>query len=263
MNEFVLALFVALTGWWFSTGVILWLVHRPERYHRNIFGLATITMLVAFYGVQTTVTESTPQSVVTAFCLALLLWGWLEMGYLMGFVTGPRKEACPDGATAVARMRLGLRTCIWHELTLLVMVAVLAWLSWRQANQTALWAFTVLWLMRWSSKLNLVLGVRNYNQSWLPERLAYVHSYIPRRLLNPLFPFSVTCGVIVSFYLINAAIQATDLGLMIALTLAGAIAALGTLEHLFLMAPLKEAALWIWAAPTPTPSVTKTRSQSQ
>ena len=237
MNEFVLALFVALTGWWFSTGVILWLVHRPERYHRNIFGLATITMLVAFYGVQTTVTESTPQSVVTAFCLALLLWGWLEMGYLMGFVTGPRKEACPDGATAVARMRLGLRTCIWHELTLLVMVAVLAWLSWRQPNQTALWAFTVLWLMRWSSKLNLVLGVRNYNQSW--------------------------CGVIVSFYLINSAIQATDLGLMIALTLAGAIAALGTLEHLFLMAPLKEAALWIWAAPTPTPSVTKTRSQSQ
>jgi hypothetical protein len=61
----------------------------------------------------------------------------------------------------------------------------------------------------------------------------------------------------------HSAIHATDLGLVIALTLVGAIAALGTLEHLFLMAPLKEAALWIWAAPNPTPVVTKTRSQSQ
>ena len=86
MSEFALALLVALTGWWFSTGVILWLVHRNERHHRTIFVLATATMLLAYYGVGNSVYQSTPQSVVLAFCLALLLWGWLEMGYLMGFV---------------------------------------------------------------------------------------------------------------------------------------------------------------------------------
>ena len=261
MSEFALALLVALTGWWFSTGVILWLVHRKERHHRTIFVLATATMLLAYYGVGTSVYQSTPQSVVLAFCLALLLWGWLEMGYLMGFVTGPRKEECPLGASTASRMRLGLRTCLWHELTLLVMVAVLAWLSWQQPNQTALWTFTVLWLMRWSSKLNLVLGVRNYNQSWLPDRLAYVHSYIPRRLLNPLFPVSVTLGVFVTYSLIDSAMQAADMGPMIALTLAGTIAALGTLEHLFLMAPLRDAALWDWAAPDRGPAVSKSGSQ--
>ena len=262
MNEFALALLVALTGWWFSTGVILWLVHRPEKQHRIIFACATATMFLAFYGVEFTVSESTPQNVVLAFCLALLIWGWLEMGYLMGFVTGPRKEPCPDGATTASRMRLGLSTCLWHELTLLVMVLVLTWISWQQPNHAALWTFTVLWLMRWSSKLNLVLGVRNYNQSWLPERLAYVHSYIPRRLLNPLFPFSVVSGLLVSFFLINSAMHTNELGLMISLTLAGAIAALGTLEHLFLMAPLRDAALWVWAAPDQGPVATKSGSQS-
>ena len=262
MNEFGLALLVALTGWWFSTGVILWLVHRSERYHRKIFVVSTLTMLLAFYGVATSVYESTPQSVVLAFCLALLLWGWLEMGYLMGFITGPRKEACPEGATTASRMRLGLSTCLWHELTLLAMVGVLVWLSWQQTNQTALWTFTVLWLMRWSSKLNLVLGVRNYNQSWLPEHLAYVHSYIPRRLLNPLFPVSVALGALVTFLFMDSAMQTAELGLMIALTLAGAIAALGTLEHLFLMAPFRDAALWDWAAPDRGPAVTKSEPQS-
>lgn len=262
MSEFGLALLVALTGWWFSTGVILWLVHRSQRHHRKIFALSTLTMLLAFYGVATSVYESTPQSVVLAFCLALLLWGWLEMGYLMGFITGPRKEVCPDGATTASRMRLGLGTCLWHELTLLAMVAVLFLLSWQQPNQTALWTFTVLWLMRWSSKLNLVLGVRNYNQSWLPEHLAYVHSYIPRRVLNPLFPVSVVVGGVVTFLLFNAAMQTPELGLMIGLTLAGAIAALGTLEHLFLMAPLRDAALWDWAAPDRGPAVTKSEPQS-
>jgi len=110
--------------------------------------------------------------------------------------------------------------------------------------------------------LNLVLGVRNYNQSWLPEHLAYVHSYIPRRVLNPLFPVSVVVGGVVTFLLFNAAMQTPELGLMIGLTLAGAIAALGTLEHLFLMAPLRDAALWDWAAPDRGPAVTKSEPQS-
>ena len=95
------------------------------------------------------------------------------------------------GASASTRIRLGLGTCLWHELTLLAMVLVLALMSWNHPNQVALWAFTVLWLMRWSSKLNLVLGVRNYNRSWLPSHLAYVDSYIPKRPFNILFPVSL------------------------------------------------------------------------
>lgn len=249
MSEFSLALLVALTGWWFSTGVILWLVHRPKSRHSTIFAAATLVMLLAFWAMSGLVGQSTPQSVVMAFCLALLLWGWLEMGYLMGFITGPRKAECPVDAGATQRIKLGLGTCLWHELMLLVMVFVLAVMSWNQPNQVALWSFTVLWLMRWSSKLNLVLGVRNYNQSWLPVHLAYVDSYIPKRPFNALFPFSLGLGLVASYLLIQGAMQAPDLSMMITLALVGALAALGTLEHIFLMAPMGDAALWVWAAP--------------
>lgn len=251
MSEFALSLLVALTGWWFSTGVILWLVHRPEQQHRLIFGLSTVLMVLAFWGLSGLVDQWSPKGVVMAFCLALLLWGWLEMGYLMGFITGPQKGECPPGASASTRIRLGLGTCLWHELTLLAMVLVLALMSWNHPNQVALWAFTVLWLMRWSSKLNLVLGVRNYNRSWLPSHLAYVDSYIPKRPFNVLFPVSLCCGLLASFLLITGAMAASELPVMIGLALVGALAALGTLEHIFLMAPLGDATLWLWAAPSP------------
>ena len=84
----------------------------------------------------------------------------------------------------------------------------------------ALWAFTVLWLMRWSSKLNLVLGVRNYNRSWLPSHLAYVDSYTQTSL-----QYSVSgllcCGLLASFLLITGAMAASDLPVMIGLALVG------------------------------------------
>jgi len=263
VNEFSLALLVALTGWWFSTGVILWLVHRPVAQHRLIFACSSLVMLLAFWGMTALVGEWSPQSVVMAFCLALLLWGWLEMGYLMGFITGPHKEECPAGVPARTRIRLGLGTCLWHELTLLAMVFALAAVSLNQPNQVALWTFTVLWLMRWSSKLNLVLGVRNYNRSWLPSHLAYLDSYIPKRPFNVLFPLSLGFGLAATYLLIDGAVQTSDLNVMIALALVGTLAALGTLEHIFLMAPMGDAALWLWAAPDEVPVQGAAESGSQ
>ena len=262
MSEYGLAMLVALTGWWFSTGIILWLVHRPGGWHTAVFAMSTLCMIAAFIGIPVLASAATPFNVVVSFCLTLVLWGWLEMGYLLGFVTGPRKEPCPEGVSTGRRINLGLRTCLWHELVLLAMIALLIALTWAQVNQVALWTFAVLWLMRWSSKLNLVLGVRNYNHSWLPSQLSYVDSYIPRRAMNGLFPWSLAAGVVASFLLLRAAAGAEDLGLMIALTLSGALAALGTLEHLFLMLPLGDASLWVWAAPDVTKPPPESSSRS-
>ena len=263
MSEFVLALLVALTGWWFSTGVILWLVHRPGGWHPAVFAATTVCMVGAFAGINSLAADTSSSGVVISFCLTLVLWGWLEMGYLMGFVTGPRKQACPEGAPTGERIRLGLKTCIWHELVLLVMVAALFGISWQQPNQVALWTFSVLWLMRWSSKMNLVLGVRNYNHSWLPTHLSYVDSYIPRRPFNGLFPMSLLAGAAVSYALLQSAAQTDELGVMIALTLAGGLAVLGTLEHVFLMLPLGDASLWVWAAPDGTKPVSEPGSSGR
>ena len=249
MTEYALALLVALTGWWFSTGLVLWLVHRPDRHHRFIFATATLIMVCSFFAVAHVSDQPSPGSTVIAFCLALLLWGWLEMGYLMGFVTGPHQEPCPDSAGVLGRLIRGLGTTLWHELVLLAMVSLLYAISVDKPNQITLWAFSVLWLMRWSAKLNLVLGVRNYNREWLPAHLCYLDSYIPRRSLNILFPLSLTMGSVLTYLLLHTAYLATDLSAVVGFTLVGMLAALGTLEHVFLMLPLGDSALWLWAAP--------------
>ena len=95
MSEFGLALLVALTGWWFSTGVILWLVHRSQRHHRKIFALSTLTMLLAFYGVAASVYESTPQSVVLAFCSGAIALGLAGNGLPHGLHHRPQKSGLP------------------------------------------------------------------------------------------------------------------------------------------------------------------------
>ena len=41
-----------------------------------------------------------------AFTCALLVWGWQEIAFLLGCVTGPRRSACPHGATGWRRTRL-------------------------------------------------------------------------------------------------------------------------------------------------------------
>ena len=249
MTEYALALLVALTGWWFSTGLVLWLVHRSERHDRSIFAVATVLMLCSFVLVARVAEQLSPAAAVLAFCLALLLWGWLEMSYLMGFVTGPHNEACPEDVSVLGRLGRGLGTSLWHELVLLAMVSLLYAISVDQPNQITLWAFSVLWLMRWSAKLNLVLGVRNYNREWLPMHLAYLDSYIPRRSFNMLFPLSLAVGSAMTYVLLHTSYMATDLSVVVGLTLVGMLAALGTLEHLFLMLPLGDSALWYWAAP--------------
>jgi putative photosynthetic complex assembly protein 2 len=194
--------------------------------------------------------DASTTSVVLSFTLALLVWGWLEMGYLIGWITGPRQRPCSPNASLATRLREGLGTCLYHELALLLLLGLLLLLSWGAPNQTSLLAFAVLWGMRWSAKLNLVLGVRNYNSNWLPDHLEYLDSYIPRRRMNPLFPLSLIAGIALTAWLASLAATAPTLAAQVSYTLAASLAALGTLEHLFLMLPLRDALLWQWAAPS-------------
>ncbi|MEY2908676.1 MAG: hypothetical protein RLZZ602_1199 [Pseudomonadota bacterium] len=248
-QEVVLAIVVALTGWWFSTGLILFLVHRNASLHGRLFVVATGIMLLVLMCVPAFAVVASPVNTVIGFCLALLLWGWLEMGYLMGFVTGPNRKPCPPHASLSARLRLGVGTCLWHELWLLLLVGSLYILTYEQPNQTTLWTFTALWLLRWSAKLNLVMGVRNYNYAWLPQHLEYLDSYIPRRIFNPLFPFSVLMGAGSAAFIFSLAAASGSVAHTVSYVLVAALVTLGTLEHIFLMFPMGDARLWQWAAP--------------
>lgn len=249
MSEVILPVAVSISGWWFFTGAILWLVHRPVSWQRPVAILFTALLVPALLGVHVSAADVSPTGTVQAFALSLFIWGWLELTYLTGFLSGPAVFPCPAGTGLVERFFRGLRTCLHHELAAVALLTMLSILSWGMPNRTALWAFAVLLLMRWSAKLNLVLGVRNYNQQWLPAHLNYLDSYIPRRRMNLLFPISVFVGMGVSLWILEAFQSSASLGERVSLLLVGTLTVLGTIEHIFLMLPLGEARLWAWAVP--------------
>jgi putative photosynthetic complex assembly protein 2 len=116
-------------------------------------------------------------------------------------------------------------------------------------NKVAAATCVSLWLMRWSAKLNLFLGVRNYNSDWFPDHLQYLDSYTRRAPMNLLFPLSVTAGTTAAVLLLASAMATTDPFLRAADLLVSALLSLAVLEHWFLVYPFGESALWRWALP--------------
>ena len=134
-----------------------------------------------------------------------------------------------------------------HELALVMLGAAVLAATWGGANQTGLWTFLILWVMRQSAKLNVFLGVRNLNEGFLPPHLKYLQTYFKRSGMNPLFPVSIAVSTMLVIPLWQAALapgasafQVTSQGLLAALL------SLAILEHWFLVLPLPFEALWNW-----------------
>lgn len=233
--------------WWIATGVVLYLVNLPGRTHPWSFGAATAALAGALAGLGAVADRTDASSALCAFSCAVVIWGWLEMSYLMGLVTGPVTAACPPGCRGFRRFVRALNTSLYHEL-LVAGAGVGLWLaSAGDANRIGAWTFAALWLMRWSAKLNLFLGVRNLYEDWLPERLRYLTSFMVRRPMNPLFPLSVTGGTLVAGYVGWQAAAAPAGGFdATGLALVATFLALGVVEHWLLVLPVPAAELWSW-----------------
>jgi putative photosynthetic complex assembly protein 2 len=249
MLEYGYPVLYALGLWWFSTGVVLYLDNLPGRTFGWTMLGGTAVLAIAVFALVVSSTSTSLISAYIAFTSGVLVWGVLEMSYFTGLVTGPRKTACPEGCSGWKRFGLAILTSLYHELAVLSAVAVLAAITWGEPNQVGTWTFVVLWLMRWSAKLNLFLGVPNLND-WLPEHLDYLKTYMPKRSMNLLFPISVTVPTLVVVLLVSRALGAESSEFAtVGLILVASLLALGILEHWLLVLPLPDEALWAWALP--------------
>jgi putative photosynthetic complex assembly protein 2 len=247
MSSYALAVGYALFLWWFSTGVILYLNGLPARTYKTSLIVATLLMLALIGVIYLVRDRHDLLGAYLGFTAGVLVWGWLEMVYFMGAVTGPHKEPCPPGCAGWERFRLALGTSIYHELLLLLIAGVLIGVSWGAENQLGTWTFVILWLMRWSAKLNLFLGVPNLNEEWLPDHVRFITTYLKKRPMNLLFPVSVSIATVVMSLLVEAALDLPATGFAgVALILAATLLALAILEHWFLVLPLADGALWRW-----------------
>ena len=240
---FLYTLFV----WWFSTGVILYLDGLPRRTFKWTMLGATLVLAAALWGMATSRSDSSVAGAYCAFTCAILVWAWQEVAFLLGYVTGPRREPCPDTSRGWARARLAFQTVLHHELALVVLALAVLATTWGAPNQTGWWTFVILWAMRQSAKLNVFLGVRNLNEAFLPAHLKYLQTYFTRKGMNRLFPVSVAIATMAVIPVWRAAFASGASAFDVAsLALLGSLLGLAILEHWFLVLPLPFEELWRW-----------------
>ena len=234
--------------WWFATGIVLLLDGLPRTTFRWSHLLSTLLALGAVAGLAHTAPQTTPAGAFCAFTSALLVWGWHELSFLTGWVTGPRQRPADPGLRGWPRFVQAVAAILWHELAILASGLLILAITWQAANPVGMATFGVLWVMRISAKLNVFLGVRNLSIEFLPPHLAYLASFFRKRAMNPLFPLSVTAATVVAAWLVNEAIEAPvgsarATGHLLVATLLG----LAILEHWLMVLPFNPTALWRWA----------------
>jgi len=247
MHPTAYAAFYCLFVWWFSTGLIVFLNNLPARTFRFSFGAFTAVAGISLYRLAAGSHDTSLAGAYAAFTYGVLVWGWHEMAFFMGFLTGPRKAACPHGCSGPAHFRHGVEACIDHELAILGTGVAVLWATWGAPNQIGTWTFMILWGMRLSAKLNVFLGVLNLGEAFLPRHLTYLLSFMRRRRMNRLMPISLTGGLALTLWLVRLAADpgitaARSAGLVFLITMS----ALAVLEHALLVLPLPFTALWTW-----------------
>lgn len=239
-------LLFALLLWFIGTATIVWLDSRPRATFVTSLTLVGIAAIGALVLVGAQASDPSAAAAYAGFAAAILIWGWHEMSFLMGIVAGPNRDDCPPGATGWRRFKLATATVIHHELAIAATAILLFALTWGQPNQAAPLTFLTLFVLRLSAKFNLYLGVPNLSDEVFPAHLAYLKSYFRKARLNGLFPFSILLGgAIVAL--------AYGSGSVTGMLIAG-LAALGVVEHLFLVLPMRDSKMWSWASAAKRPA---------
>jgi len=96
---YLFAPLVALFLWWFSTGAILIAVRRADRAGQGAGGILTLAALplagLGLWAYDATLGSMAPGAVYLSFIAALAIWGWVELAFLTGTITGPVLRDCP------------------------------------------------------------------------------------------------------------------------------------------------------------------------
>jgi putative photosynthetic complex assembly protein 2 len=210
--------------------------------------LSSLLGVAALIGLSHTAQQTSVAGAYCAFTCALLAWGWNELSFLTGWITGPRTTALPKGTQGWPRFVESFRAVLWHELGILLVGVAIVAITWDAPNQVGTGTYLVLWVMRTSAKLNLFFGVRNLSEEFLPPHLAYLESFFRRRPINSFFFFAVTAAsACLCLLVLGATDPLSTPAQVVGYTLVATMLALAIVEHFLLVLPLDTTALWRWA----------------
>ena len=238
-------LYVAML-WFFSTALIVALDHRARGRLALTFAGGAACAAVAVIALLAPSTDAF--AAYGSFTAAFVIWGWHELSFLTGAVTGPRREPLPDDVHGWTRFRLSAATLIHHELALATTLVVLLSVTIGHPNFAGTAAFALLFVMRLSTKLNIFAGVPNFAADILPPQLGYLKSYFRAQPATGLMLVSLIVAAGLTAWLGARALASADEAAVTWSLLTG-LALLGLVEHLFLILPFRDGALWRWAMP--------------
>jgi putative photosynthetic complex assembly protein 2 len=256
-NPWIAAL-AALFVWWFSTGVILMAVRYADRHGARACNVATWAALPVFgaglWGLYATCDSTSSAGAYLAFLSAIAVWGWIELAFLTGIITGPNDRPCPDKLPEWERFIRAWGTIAYHEMLLVATMILILLVGWGAENTFGLWTFVVLFFARVSAKLNLFFGVPKINVEFLPSPLAHLPSHFRLSRLNWVFPFSVTALTFAVACWLERLWAVESVGDITGFALLTAITSLALLEHWLMVLPLPDEKLWRWMLPAPKPA---------
>ncbi len=259
-----IAAMIAMFVWWFSTGAILMAVkhadQRGELARMNATLLGLPMLAIGVFGIWWSTTDTTIFGVYVAFMSALCVWGWIELAFLTGMITGPNTRKLPSGTAEWERFVRAWGTVAYHELALLVACVAIFGIALDGINQFGAWTFAVLFVARVSAKLNLFFGVPRIHVEFLPEALSHLPSHFRKRSLNWLFPASITGLTLAIYCWLERLWAATTPGEITGFALLTAITALALLEHWVMVLPIPDERLWRWMLPATKPTNQKTET---
>lgn len=252
MLQYGLPALHGLLIWWVSTCLILFLDGLPRRTFKFSMAGASAILVGSLYGLAVSAQDVSVSGAYLAFTSGVLIWGWLEISFYTGLLTGPRTRHCHHGCGGWRHFGHALQASLYHEIAV-ILLAIAVWqLTRGAANQFGLWTFIVLWWMHQSARLNVFLGVSNLNAEFLPEHLSHLRSFFRSAPMNLLFPFSVTASTVCAVFMCQqVAASAGDPYQLTGYTLLATMMVLAILEHWFLVLPVSATrvwnAMWIWS----------------
>ena len=248
-----MAAILTLFLWWFSTGIILWRVRvadngtSQDHFNSVVIGLPLVALGIC--AARASLTDLSTTGIYLAFLAAMALWGWIELAFLSGVITGPNSEPCPPFVAQANRFWRAVGTIAWHEALLVTTLAGLGLATIDAANPFAFGTFALLFVARISAKLNLFLGVPRINVQFLPKPLSHLASHFRVGRITALFPISVSALTVFSALLLERAINVEHPGMSVGYTLLTCLCLLALLEHWFMVLPLPDEKLWRWMMP--------------
>jgi putative photosynthetic complex assembly protein 2 len=252
------AVLVAILSWWLGTGAILWLVRLPARLFRRSMSVLTVLGLLSLVGTAWSMRSPGSAGAYVGFVSVIVMWGWHEMAFLSGWITGPRRIAQDPQARGWQRFSLAVQALLHHELALLLNMGLLVLLQWGHPNHVALCTFALLWCMRVSSKLNLFFGVPHVGDQYLPAHLAYMGSYFRRSPVTWFFYFTISVSAGTWIWMVLEA-QRSSQALSTGWVLLASLLGLAIVEHVLMVIAVPLQRLWGWAmrqrSPLPPPAL--------